>query len=116
MKIRLKRAYERPAKTDGLRLLVERLWPRGLTKEAAAVDQWMKEVSPSPALRQWYAHDAAKWPEFQRRYRAELGANKEGVAALRALVAKGAVTFVCAARDEEQNSAAALKSFIEKAG
>ena len=114
MKIRLKRAYEPAVKSDGLRLLVERLWPRGLTREAAAIDQWVKEVSPSPALRQWYAHDPAKWPEFQRRYRAELDANKEGVAALRALVATGVVTFVYAAKDEERNSAAALKAYLEK--
>lgn len=114
MKIHLKRAYEPAAKSDGLRLLVERLWPRGLTKEAAAIDQWVKEVSPSPALRQWYAHDPAKWPEFQRRYRAELDANKDGVAGLRALVAKGVVTFVYAAKDEERNSAAALKAYLEK--
>ena len=114
MKIRLKRVYEPPAKADGIRLLVERLWPRGLTKEAAAIDQWMKEVSPSPALRQWYAHDPAKWPEFQRRYRAELAADKDAVAALRAIVAKGAVTFVYAAKDEEKNSATVLKSYLEK--
>lgn len=114
MKIRLKRAYEPAVKSDGLRLLVERLWPRGLTREAAAIDQWVKEVSPSPALRQWYAHDPAKWPEFQRRYRAELDANKEGVAGLRALVAAGVVTFVYATKDEERNSAAALKAYLEK--
>ncbi len=114
MKIRLKRVYEEPAASDGFRILVERLWPRGLTKEAAVIDQWMKEVSPSPGLRQWYGHDPEKWPEFQRRYRAELEANKAAVAALRAQCAGGAVTFVYAAKDEERNSAALLKAFLER--
>lgn len=114
MKIRLKRVYDPPAKSDGLRLLVERLWPRGMTKEAAVIDQWMKEIAPSPALRQWYAHEPEKWPEFQRRYAAELSANKDAVAALRALCASGPVTFVYAAKDEERNSAALLKSFLER--
>lgn len=112
--IRLKRVYDPPATADGQRILVERLWPRGMTKEAAAVDLWLKEVSPSPALRQWYAHDPAKWPEFQRRYLAELAANKSAVEELRALCAKGPVTFVYAAKDEARNSAAALKAYLEK--
>lgn len=114
MKIRLKRVYDAPAKSDGLRVLVERLWPRGMTKEAAVIDQWMKEVAPSPALRQWYSHDPEKWPEFQRRYTAELKANEPALAALRALCARGPVTFVFAAKDEEKNSAALLKSFLER--
>jgi uncharacterized protein YeaO (DUF488 family) len=114
MPIRLKRVYDPPAKADGLRILVERLWPRGMTKEAAAVDQWLKNVAPSPDLRQWYGHDPAKWPEFQRRYLAELAANADAVAALRALCAKGQVTFVYAAKDEARNSAAVLKGFLER--
>lgn len=113
MTIRLKRVYDPPAKADGLRILVERLWPRGMTKEAAAVDRWLKEVAPSPALRQWYGHDTAKWPEFQRRYRAELAANADEVEKLRAACAKGAVTFVYAAMDETRNSAAVLKAYLE---
>jgi uncharacterized protein YeaO (DUF488 family) len=113
MPIRLKRVYEPPARADGVRILVERLWPRGLTKAAAKIDQWTKDVSPSPALRQWFAHDPEKWTEFQRRYRAELAANKEGVAALRLLVARGTVTFVFAAKDEARNSAVLLKAFLE---
>ena len=113
MPIRLKRVYDPPAKADGVRILVERLWPRALTKEAAAVDHWMKDVSPSPALRQWYAHDPEKWPEFQRRYRAELDANKPAVEALRTLCAKAPVTFVFAAKDETRNSASLLKSYVE---
>lgn len=113
MRIRLKRAYEKPAKSDGKRILVERLWPRGLTKEAAALDDWFREVAPSPELRKWYGHDPEKWPEFQKRYRAELKANKEEVDRLRALCEKGTVTFVYAARDEERNSAAVLKRYLE---
>lgn len=115
MPIRLKRVYEPPAKSDGLRILVERLWPRGLTKEAAGVDQWLKEIAPSPALRQWYAHDPDKWPEFQRRYRAELKANSEAVAALKSMTAGKTVTFVYAAKDEEKNSATVLKAFLDRA-
>lgn len=113
MKIRLKRVYEPKERADGLRILVERLWPRGLTRETAGVDIWMKEVSPSPVLRQWYSHDPEKWPEFKRRYLAELRSNKEALETLRAHCAKGA-TFVYAAKDEERNSAAVLKSVVEK--
>lgn len=114
MKIKLKRAYERPAKSDGKRILVERLWPRGVTKEAAALDEWLKEIAPSPELRKWYGHDPEKWPEFQKRYLKELAANAEEVARLRALCDKGVVTFVYAAKDEERNSAAVLKRYLEK--
>ena len=112
--IRLKRAYEEPAERDGLRILVERLWPRGLSKERAAVDVWLKEVAPSPELRKWYGHDPAKWEEFQKRYRAELEANESAVAELRRRVREEPVTFVYAARDEERNSAAVLKEFLRQ--
>lgn len=112
-KIKLKRAYEKPAPGDGTRILVERLWPRGLTKEAAAIDEWMKEVSPSPDLRKWYGHDPEKWPEFQKRYRKELKENAEAVERLRKITAKGPVTFVYAAKDETRNSATALKDWLE---
>ena len=112
-KIRLKRAYEKPAADDGLRILVERLWPRGLSKERAAVDSWMREVSPSPELRKWYGHDTTKWAEFQKRYRAELGANKDAVKELREKCGNGIVTFVYAASDQEHNSALVLKEFLE---
>ncbi len=111
--IQLKRVYEKPARTDGLRVLVERLWPRGISKERAAVDLWLKEVAPSAELRQWFAHDPAKWPEFQRRYRAELRDNKEAVRTLKQKARQGAVTLVYAARDEEHNGALALKRFLE---
>jgi uncharacterized protein YeaO (DUF488 family) len=112
--IRLKRAYEKPAPDDGLRVLVERLWPRGLTKDRAAIDLWMKEVAPSPELRKWYGHDEAKWDEFQERYRAELVENEDLVEELREKCRSGTVTFVYAARDEERNSALLLKSFLER--
>lgn len=113
MIIRLKRAYEAPAKGDGARLLVERLWPRGLTKDKAAIDEWFKDVAPSPALRKWYGHEPDKWPEFQRRYRAELRRQPEAVEKLLQRVRRGPVTFVYAAKDEERNSARVLKAFLE---
>ncbi|HPW17052.1 MAG TPA: DUF488 domain-containing protein [Candidatus Aminicenantes bacterium] len=114
MTIKLKRAYEPAAKADGLRILVERLWPRGLTKEKAAVDEWFKEVAPTPELRKWYGHDPAKWPEFRRRYAAELKANRGEVERLRARIGKGPVTFVYAAKDELRNGAVVLKDFLER--
>jgi uncharacterized protein YeaO (DUF488 family) len=112
--IRLKRAYDKPAPEDGLRILVERLWPRGLTKDRAAIDRWMKEVAPSPELRKWYGHDTAKWSDFQKRYRVELGENKDLIEELREKCRSGTVTFVYAARDEEHNSALILKKFLER--
>jgi len=114
MPIQCKRAYESPSKSDGRRILVERLWPRGIKKEDAALFVWMKEIAPSTELRKWYGHDPAKWPEFQQRYRAELEANREGVNRLRKICQAGAVTFLYAARDEERNSAVVLKKYIDK--
>jgi uncharacterized protein YeaO (DUF488 family) len=111
--IHLKRAYDEAAPEDGLRILVERLWPRGLTKDRARIDLWMKDISPSPELRKWYGHDPAKWTEFQKRYRAELDNSKETVEELREKCRSGTVTFVYAARDEERNSALILKKFLE---
>ena len=111
--IRLKRAYEKPAPDDGLRVLVERLWPRGLSKEQAAVDLWMKDVAPSPELRRWFNHDPARWDEFQRRYRAELRQKKDVVEELRQKCRGGTITFVYAARDEEHNGALVLKAYLE---
>ncbi|WDI32683.1 DUF488 family protein [Hyphococcus flavus] len=113
MKIKLKRAYEAPVREDGKRILVERLWPRGVTKGEAALDDWFKEIAPSPQLRKWYGHEPARWPEFQKRYRAELEANKDEVARLHSICKNGTVTFVYAAKDEERNSAAVLKAFLE---
>ena len=110
--IRLKRAYEPPAAADGLRILVERLWPRGLARARAKIDHWCKEVAPSPELRRWFAHDPARWPEFRRRYRTELDANAEEVARLKKLCAGRRVTFVFAARDEAMNSAILLREHL----
>jgi uncharacterized protein YeaO (DUF488 family) len=112
--IKLKRAYEKPAKTDGTRLLVERLWPRGVTKAEAKIDSWLKEIAPSPELRKWYSHDVEKWPEFKRRYIEELKEQKDEISNLRKQVNEGTVTFVYAAKDTEHNSAAVLKEFVEK--
>ena len=111
--IQLKRAYEKPSGDDGERILVERLWPRGLTKERAAVDLWLKEVAPSPELRKWFAHDPAKWEQFQKRYWKELEAKEEAVRLLEQKAKRGTVTLVYAARDEEHNSALVLKQFLE---
>ncbi len=110
--IALKRVYDVPCETDGLRILVERLWPRGLSKDRASLHHWLKETAPSPELRRWYAHRPERWAEFQARYRAELDANAEVVRALRALCDAEPVTFVFAARDTERNSAAALKRYL----
>lgn len=110
--IQLKRAYEKPSRDDGERILVERLWPRGLTKERAAVDLWLKEIAPSPELRKWFGHDPAKWPQFQKRYWKEL-AEQEAVEQLRQKGRHGTITLVYAARDEEHNGALALKQFLE---
>jgi uncharacterized protein YeaO (DUF488 family) len=112
MAIQLKRAYEKPAKEDGVRLLVERLWPRGLTKEKAAIDEWFRDIAPSPALRKWYGHDPEKWEDFKRRYRDELRGNPQEVERLRARVKKSPVTFVYAAKDEQRNSAVVLKEYL----
>jgi uncharacterized protein YeaO (DUF488 family) len=111
--IKLKRAYEQPSKDDGLRILVERLWPRGLTKQKAAIDLWLKDLAPSPELREWYGHDPARWPEFRKRYRAEL-INQGGALQLLKFVSdRQRVTFVYAAKDEERNSATLLKEAVE---
>jgi uncharacterized protein YeaO (DUF488 family) len=113
MKIRLKRAYDPPEKSDGTRFLVERLWPRGLTKEKAAINEWFKDVAPSPELRKWYSRDLAKWEAFRRRYLDELRGNPEAVNRLRERVKEGPATFDFAAKDEQHNSALILKEFLE---
>jgi uncharacterized protein YeaO (DUF488 family) len=113
--IRLKRAYEEPAQSDGLRILVERLWPRGVTKEKAALDLWLKDVAPSPELRKWFGHDPRRWKQFEQRYWKELKGRNEAVDLLRNESRKGTVTLVYAAKDEQHNGAVALKEFIEHA-
>jgi uncharacterized protein YeaO (DUF488 family) len=112
MTIKLKRVYEEPAKTDGTRILVDRLWPRGLTKEKAQVDLWLKEVAPSTGLRKWFAHDPAKWPEFKTRYRAELKRNKGQVELLKEATAKGPATLLYGAKDQEHNEAVVLQNLL----
>jgi uncharacterized protein YeaO (DUF488 family) len=112
--IKLKRAYEPAAREDGRRFLVERLWPRGVKKEALPLDAWLKDVAPSPALRQWFGHDPAKWGEFRRRYFAELREHQDALALLRAAARKGTVTLVYSARDEEHNAAVALKEYLAR--
>ena len=111
--IKLKRAYEEPSRDDGSRILVERLWPRGLSKERASLDLWLKDVAPSPALRKWFAHDLAKWEQFQKRYWKELEGKDEDVQLLKQKGKQGTVTLIYAARDEEHNSALVLKQFLE---
>lgn len=112
--IKLKRVYETPSRTDGQRILVERLWPRGLTKQKARVDLWLKEIAPSPELRTWFAHDPAKWEQFRKRYQAELRRKDELIKLLRQKAKQGTVTLVFAARDEEHSSAVVLKRFLEE--
>lgn len=112
MDIRLKRAYDPPAKSDGCRILVERLWPRGVAKADARIDLWAKETAPSTELRQWFAHDVEKWPEFRRRYFAELRAREEALEAIRERLRAGPVTFVFGAREERYNNAVALAEYL----
>lgn len=112
MKLRLKRVYEPPADDDGLRVLVDRLWPRGLKKEDA-VDLWLKEVAPSDELRRWFGHDSKKWAEFRRRYRAELKERTDEIETLSRRVGGGTATLLYGARDEAHNQAVVLKEFIE---
>ena len=112
--IKLKRVYEKPSKGDGIRILVERLWPRGLTKERASVDLWLKDIAPSTELRKWFGHDPAKWEQFCKRYRVELEQRKEAVNLLKQKSEEGTITLVYAARDEKHNSAIALKELLEQ--
>lgn len=112
--VKLKRAYDDPAPEDGFRVLVERLWPRGLTKARLALDLWLKDVAPSTELRQWFAHDPEKWDEFQKRYWTELEQNLEAVDLLRSKSHDGVITLVYAARDEEHNGALALKHYLDR--
>ena len=114
--IPLKRASETSSAEDGVRILVERLWPRGLTKARAAVDLWIKDVAPSPDLRKWFGHDPARWKQFKQRYWNELKNKNDDVDVLRRKAREGKVTFIYAAHDEEHNGALALKEFIEQHG
>lgn len=108
----LKRAYEAPAAEDGTRILVDRLWPRGIKKEDAAIERWLKELAPSPDLRRWFGHKPERWPEFRLRYRAELEEHRDLVAELRALARRQRVTLVYGAKDETRNDAVVLREVL----
>jgi len=112
MNLKIKRVYEPSDKNDGTRVLVDRLWPRGMTKAKAGVDIWLKEVAPSAELRKWFGHDPDKWTEFKKRYRVELEVNDEQVARLREEIKKGPVTLLYGAKDEEHNDAVVLVEFL----
>ena len=110
--IKLKRVYEASAENDGPRILVERLWPRGLTKADVAADHWFKDVAPSPALRTWFGHRVERWEEFRRRYRAELADNGAAVNSLKRICSGQSVTFLFAAKETERNGAVVLREFL----
>ena len=113
MNIQIKRVYEEPTPNDGTRILVDRLWPRGLTKEKAKVDLWLKDVAPSTDLRKWFAHDPARWTEFQARYREELKHNHEPLSLLKEAAAKGPATLIYGARDQQHNEAVVLQKLLK---
>ena len=110
--VKLKRAYEPPATDDGTRILVDRLWPRGITKKRAAIDQWMKDIAPSTELRKWFSHDPARWDEFRRRYAKEVHQNAALLDRLRSLARHGPITLVYSAHDEKHNDAVELRELI----
>ncbi len=113
MGIAIKRIYEPPDKADGYRVLIDRLWPRGLKKEAAALDLWAKELAPSPTLRQWFGHDPARWDGFRHRYASELDALAEYWRPLAERSVRHAVTLLYAARDEDHNNALVLQHYLQ---
>lgn len=110
--VRVRRVYDPPSPEDGSRVLVDRLWPRGLSREKAKLDLWLKEIAPSDQLRRWFGHDPARWPDFEAAYRAELAANAEALDRLRALCRDGKVTLTYAARDAEHNNAVVLANLL----
>jgi uncharacterized protein YeaO (DUF488 family) len=112
MDIRIKRAYEAPSEKDGTRVLVDRLWPRGLSKDKAKIDVWLKDIAPSQELRAWFNHDPARWSEFQKRYDHELEQNNIAVDELRRYVHTGTVTLVYGTKDEQHNNAVVLQSYL----
>lgn len=114
--MQVKRVYEPPGAGEGMRVLVDRLWPRGLTKAAAHVDLWLRDIAPSDRLRRWFAHDPAKWEEFCRRYARELDRNRQALAPLIALATEHRVTLLFAARDSTHNNAVALQAYVERSG
>ena len=113
IEIRVKRVYEEPEESDGRRILVDRLWARGLSKEKAKVDVWVKEIAPSTELRRWYGHDPNKWTEFKSRYAAELETNPGQVEEILGEIQAGIVTFLYSSKEEQLNNAVALKEYVE---
>lgn len=114
MSIKIKRVYERPSKEDGMRILVDRLWPRGLTKEKASVDLWLKNIAPSTELRKWFGHDPKKWTVFKTRYRTELKKNADQVTLLRNEMKDKVVTLLYGAKDQEHNEAVVLQKLLNR--
>jgi uncharacterized protein YeaO (DUF488 family) len=112
--VRLKRAYEPPARSDGYRVLIDRLWPRGVSKEDAQLDEWARELAPSSELRRWFGHDPARFEEFRRRYLDELAAQQAKLRELRQLARKGTLTLVYGARDSEHNDAVVLADLLRR--
>ena len=110
--VRIKRVYEPAGKDDGARVLVDRIWPRGITKTHAALDLWLKDIAPTTELRKWFGHDPSRWEEFQTRYREELERNSANVAQLRDLATAGAITLLYGAHDAEHNQAVALRDYL----
>jgi len=113
MAIQLKRAYDAPEKEDGYRVLVDRIWPRGISRDVARLDEWMKKIAPSSELRRWFGHDPDKWPEFRARYFRELEARDDEVKALAEKARSQNLTLVFGAKDKEHNNAVALKEYLE---
>ena len=113
MNIKLKRVYDPPSRSDGTRILVERLWPRGIKKENLVLDAWMKDVAPSTELRKWFSHDPAKWNQFQVKYMSELDANQEALQPLLRTIHEGTVTLLFSSHDTQHNNAVCLKSYLE---
>ncbi len=111
--VKIKRIYDPPASEDGRRVLVDRLWPRGVAREEARIDEWLKEIAPSDDLRKWFGHDPTRWEEFRNRYRHELEGHDDILARLRAEAKKGRVTLLFAAKDEEHNNAVVLKGLLD---
>ena len=112
--VKIKRVYDHPEKGDGNRVLVDRLWPRGVKKEDAGLDLWLKDIAPSNGLRRWFSHDPSKWQEFKERYRKELDSSQKIIEDLRKESRRGTVTLLFAAKDTERNNAVVLKEMIEE--
>jgi uncharacterized protein YeaO (DUF488 family) len=112
--VRFKRIYDKPAKSDGYRVLVDRLWPRGLKKSEAQIDDWVREVAPSTGLRKWFGHDRARWKEFKKRYWAELNDQRQQVEKLARYARRRSVTLLFSAKESEHNNAVALKEYLDQ--